>query len=58
MHGSKESMCYGYNLGTCELAVVSGKCKKGWHKCMFPVNGVACIGDHPQERLPRTNRSR
>ena len=35
-------ICFGYNLGTCRLAVHDGKCPKGKHCCCKP----NCFGDH------------
>ena len=29
-------LCFGFNLGTCDLCAEGDKCPKGWHLCMEP----------------------
>ena len=34
-----DSICYGFNLGTCNLTVKNGRCEKGFHVCALPKCG-------------------
>ena len=41
-------ICYGYNLGTCQEEVKSGKCSRGFHICAVP----KCGKHHPANKCP------
>ncbi len=46
------NICFGYNLHTCETRGVppGGRCPKGYHVCMEPVDGAACGLNHPVDQ--------
>ena len=43
-----DAICYGYNLGTCNNKVTSGRCDRGFHVCALP----KCGKHHPFINCP------
>ena len=43
-----DPICFGYNLGTCNMAVSNGRCDRGFHVCALP----KCGKHHPFLQCP------